>query len=382
MSSPVPSLPIQPTPSPPSPVQSVPQWESPQTPTRPDDPSPVPPLELEPSHSVNTGIPSSPPHHSHSGLKRRPLDSSRTIAPVHEANEYDVLPIGYDQSRSIDPGTSGRPAAWTSNDNRLSPPTSPSFDIGELAGPKPPGGFRQTVLGAPQYLAPIPIELGKRAMEKIARSWGSRSNNPPGQSLLRGGRVSGLTPPPSYKGKFSEYINRNHPNGPGSDQPSPLPNSSEHKGRARSALSENWSTMGVKSLYMGDGIPTGSESEVASLNLGRSLRSPLSTGGAVFGRRLADCVRDTAVDDVKQKLLSVEGHGGGWNNDRIAPLQERLLPALVLRCAQYILAWGIQEEGLFRYALAITEVLGIKPSTPSSQDQREAVTRRSLACRV
>ena len=359
----VPSLPIQPTPapSPPSPTQLVPPQELPQTPTRPDDPSPLPPLELEPSHSENTVVPSSPPHHSHSGLKRRPLDSSRTIAPVHEANEYDVLPIGYDQSRSIDPGTGGRPATWTSNDNRLSPPTPPFFELGELVGPNPPGGFRKTVVGTPQYLTPIPIDLGKRAMEKIARSWGSRSNNPPGQSLSGGDRISGLTPPPSYMGKFSDYVDRSHPNVPGSGQPSPLSGSIKHKGRTRSVFSEKWSTTGVKSLYMGDEIPTGSESGVASLNFGRSLRGPLSNGGVVFGRRLADCVRDTAVDDVKQKLLSVECHGGGWDNDRIAPLQERLLPALVLRCSQYILAWGIQEEGLFRYAFAITAVLGIKP---------------------
>lgn len=85
------------------------------------------------------------------------------------------------------------------------------------------------------------------------------------------------------------------------------------------------------------------------------MRGPLSIGGGVvFGRRLADCVRDTAVDDVKQKLLSGEYYGDLWEIDEIPPLQERLLPALVLRCAQHLMVWGIQEEGLFRYALAMT----------------------------
>ena len=61
-----------------------------------------------------------------------------------------------------------------------------------------------------------------------------------------------------------------------------------------------------------------------------------------------------SVDDVKQKLLSGEYYGDLWEIDEIPPLQERLLPALVLRCAQHLMVWGIQEEGLFRYALAMT----------------------------
>ena len=80
----------------------------------------------------------------------------------------------------------------------------------------------------------------------------------------------------------------------------------------------------------------------------------------VFGRRLADCVRNTAVDDVKQKLLSGEYYGDGWESDKIPPLQERLLPALVLRCVQHLMTWGVQEEGLFRYAFATIGVFGIK----------------------
>ena len=98
------------------------------------------------------------------------------------------------------------------------------------------------------------------------------------------------------------------------------------------------------------------------------MRGPLSIGGgAVFGRRLADCVRDTAADDVKQKLLAGDYYGEGWENDEVPPLEERLLPALVLRCAQHLLIWGIQEEGLFRYAFTATEVPGIKRLSPPLQ---------------
>ena len=110
------------------------------------------------------------------------------------------------------------------------------------------------------------------------------------------------------------------------------------------------------------------------------MRGPLSIGGgAVFGRRLADCVRDTAVDDVKQKLLSGEYYGEGWEVDKIPPLQDRLLPALVLRCAQHLLAWGVQEEGLFRCAFDTTRVPGTEHLPQLSQTQRKGVTRQSLA---
>ena len=32
-----------------------------------------------------------------------------------------------------------------------------------------------------------------------------------------------------------------------------------------------------------------------------------------------------------------------------APLKDRALPALVVRCVQHIMHWGLEEEGLFRY---------------------------------
>lgn len=113
------------------------------------------------------------------------------------------------------------------------------------------------------------------------------------------------------------------------------------------------------------------------------MRGPLSNGGgAVFGRRLVDCVRDTAVDEVKQKLVSGEYYREGWEVDKIPPLQDRLLPALVLRCAQHLLAWGIQEEGLFRYASGEIGVPSIRNLSPSFQAQWKSIPRQSLAHRV
>jgi len=293
-----------------------------------------------------------------SGSRRQLLGSSPALTPIWtEANDHGLLlSNANEQSRSIGSGIRGRIAAWTSNNNRLSPPPSPSVEPNRSASPKFPGGFRQTTLSISGNLAPAAIDLGKRAMEKIGRSWGSKYNHNPSQQPTRGDLVHNPTPPPSYKGKLSEYINRNHPNNSGSSQSITLSNSSKHKRRTPDGHSGTWSISSSQSCVSVDDKMS-IQSGATGLSFGRIVRGPLSVGGGVvFGRRLADCVRTTAVDDVKQKLLSGEYYGEWWENDKIPPIQERLLPALVLRCVQHLLAWGIHEEGLFRYALAATRV--------------------------
>lgn len=289
-----------------------------------------------------------PSRHSRSTSKGRLLGPSKALSPIWtEANEHGILSSSNEQFRGIGAGIRGRLAAWTSNNNRPSPPPSPLSESNRSASPKLPGGLRQTTLSISGNLAPVAIDLGKRAMEKIGRSWGSKSNHPPVQSSSRSDLVS---PPPSYKDKFSEYINRSHPNNSGSSHSISPSNSSKHKRRTPDGPSGTWSISSSQSSVSIDDKMS-MQSGAANLNFGRIVRGPLSIGGgAVFGRRLSDCVRDTAVDDVKQKLLSGEYHDEGWEVDKIPPLQDRLLPALVLRCVQHLLAWGIQEEGLFRYA--------------------------------
>ena len=336
--------------------------------------------------SFHSRIGSEPESHSsrhpHSTSKRQLLVPSKALSPIWtEPNEHGLLSSNSEPSRGIGFGIRGRLAAWTSNNNRPSPPPSPLFEYHRSASPKLPGGLRQTTLSISGNLAPVAIDLGKRAMEKIGRSWGSKSNHPPIQSSSRSDLVSISTPPPSYKGKLSEYINRSHPNNSGSSHSIPLSSSSKHKKQTPGG-SGSWSiSSSQSSVSVDDKMST--QSGAAGLYFGRIMRGPLSIGGgAVFGRRLADCVRDTAVDHVKQKLLSGEYYGEGWEADKIPPLEDRLLPALVLRCAQHLLAWGIQEEGLFRYAFSKIGVLGIKSSSPPFQAQWKGVPCQSLARRV
>ena len=304
---------------------------------------------------------SRPSYHSRSTSKGRLLGPSKALSPVWtEANEHGVLLSGNEQPRSIGSGIRGRLAAWTSNNSRPSPPPSPTtLEPNRPVSPKLPGGLRQTTLSISGNLAPVAIDLGKRAMEKIGRSWGSKSNPLSIQSSSKSDLTSNSGPPPSYRGKFSEYINRSHPNNSGSSHSISISNSSKHKRRTPDGPSGTWSiSSSQSSISIDDKMSM--QSGATSLNFGRIMRGPLSIGGGVvFGRRLADCVRDTAVDEVKQRLLSGEYYQG-WEADRIPPLQDRLLPALVLRCVQHLLAWGIQEEGLFRYAFGEIWVPGTR----------------------
>ncbi|KAF9792556.1 hypothetical protein BJ322DRAFT_56272 [Thelephora terrestris] len=296
-------------------------------------------------------------HCSHSTSIRQQPGPSRVLPPVWtEANEHGVLSSINEQSRSIGSGIRGRLAAWTSHrENRHSPPPSPVAETNRSVSPKLPGGFRQTTLSISGNLAPAAIDLGKRAMEKIGRSWGSKSNHPPVQSSSKTDLNSFSTPPPSYKDKFSEYIHRSHPNNSGSSHSISLSNSSKHKRRTPDGHSGTWSiSSSQSSVSIDDKMST--QSGATNLNFGRIMRGPLNVGGgAVFGRRLFDCVRDTAADDVKQKLLSGDYYEG-WEVDEIPPLQDRLLPALVLRCAQHLLTWGVREEGLFRLSGRASQV--------------------------
>jgi len=111
---------------------------------------------------------------------------------------------------------------------------------------------------------------------------------------------------------------------------------------------------------MGEAVTSGTSSSNLSLAsesdpfsptgpfLGRHLRGP-NRKGHVFGKELKLAVKETKVvvredDDV---VDAVEG-GPPRKVGLIKALECRALPAVVARCAQHLLIWGVQEEGLFR----------------------------------
>lgn len=78
-------------------------------------------------------------------------------------------------------------------------------------------------------------------------------------------------------------------------------------------------------------------------NLGKLIRAPLARhgqGGLVFGRDLASATRDTRVSTA----APFEGYHNNQRN-----LEDRMVPAFVLRCVMHLHKWGLEEEGIFRY---------------------------------
>jgi hypothetical protein len=86
-------------------------------------------------------------------------------------------------------------------------------------------------------------------------------------------------------------------------------------------------------------------------SLGTLLRGPQLNkvgtsvaGGVVFGRDLWSCVQQTAIETMKYRIEDLDPAVPVTAR----PLEERVLPALIVRCAQHLHHWGLQEEGLFR----------------------------------
>ncbi|KAL0956685.1 hypothetical protein HGRIS_002813 [Hohenbuehelia grisea] len=107
-----------------------------------------------------------------------------------------------------------------------------------------------------------------------------------------------------------------------------------------SSVSQSDSESGPGSA--GFGAPSGP-------SLGKCIRPPLSsTGGLVFKKPLATVCAETAIG-VRTSRRSHEGKAKVEPGmEEVRALEGRKLPALVVRCAQHLLIWGIQEEGLFR----------------------------------
>lgn len=243
----------------------------------------------------------------------------------------------------------GRLAAWSattaSPQYNQTPPVAPpsAYSSQTNANPKAsPPNFRQTTVSISGSIAPAAMDLGKRAMEKLGRAWGSR-----GTAAVSSGYMS------SPGERTSLSLGRKRTNEPGvamgkynlsndsfPSQISSLSSPGKSKRRTPNAPSGTWSL--ASSTSDGEWRPT-----LAGITSNRCMRGPLSAGGLVFGRRLEECVRDTAVDGVRLRLASGE-YFSGEDSEDTRPLEERLLPAIVLRCVQHLLTWGIQEEGLFR----------------------------------
>ncbi|KAF9808928.1 hypothetical protein IEO21_07693 [Rhodonia placenta] len=238
---------------------------------------------------------------------------------------------------------------------RVSPPNQASEGHLQAQSSSPPPSFRQTAVSMTGSLAPaagLAVGLGKRAVEKVGRAWGGFSTSSSGHSLGAGSVHSVST---------SSVASSDHGHGFPLGRTVSKESSSvlSHAGSGLSGVMSG-KVKGKKGKRKGFAAPSVASSVTSSSasdmdgfvmsgpTLGRRLRGPRRTpsgasivGGLVFKRDLKTCVAETAI---RGNMSRDE------NEDRrsVPLLEDRLVPALVVRCAQHVLRWGVQEEGLFR----------------------------------
>lgn len=232
-----------------------------------------------------------------------------------------------DAAHSAAPNARSKLAVWAS------PPTVESrarhTPASQVRRPTPPTGSNSrpiavTLGGA---LAPVALGFGRRAAEKVQRVWEGLSS---ASSSQPGSDSTARTP-----SRQSVYAHQ-----------SSIPGGWRSKRRTPETSSGSWS--------VASSIASSSESDALSTppgpSLGICLRGPKRNavgmsigGGLVFGRELRACVRDTAVDAARIRP-SIDTN----DNNVAKPVEQRMLPAIVVRCYQHLMLWGLQEEGLFR----------------------------------
>lgn len=292
-----------------------------------------------PSHSISEGVLPPPPAQDYNSYN----PSLKLAAPVSASGGFTGR---------------GRFSAWTASNTPISAPI-PITTRQESSLPRPPqsaishtptGGhsFRQTAISMTSGFAPA-AGLAKKAVEKIGRKWGmGMSSSSSNSGYASSASLSSTNAPSSYSGtSHTDYgLIRTS-----SNQSTPSVNANMHllqKGkRTPDAPSGNYSmTLNSSGSDWDAFFPPRSEPTIGKLVRGpmRNKHGAAVSGGVVFGRNLEVVVRETAID------VGVSGDESSedWEA-KYRELETRMLPALVARCAQHLLIWGVQEEGIFRY---------------------------------
>ncbi|KAI0769329.1 hypothetical protein BD413DRAFT_613878 [Trametes elegans] len=312
-------------------------------------------------------------HSSGRVLSDSPLSQSRdTPTLTRTAAAGYIAPVHAGETQPTDNNIRGRLAAWSA-----APTSPPAHAERPLPAPPPPqlrrqpGSphpppvnplFRQTAVSMTGSLAPaagFAMGFGKRAVEKVGRAWGGFSSSASNHSGYSSSSSTGAGSTSSVKASdaASGYASSHHSGPSGWKGRRKVP----HGVSGGSSISSFTSTSS-EDHFMATGP-----------NLGRRLRGPrLSStgrsiaGGLVFKRDLQICVRETAIDEVQMRIAS-----GKLEDDPklgFGPVEVRLLPAIVVRCAQHIHRWGLQEEGLFRVSGRSSHVARLRSEFDAGTD--------------
>lgn len=280
---------------------------------------------------------------------------TETPALIRAAVSGYISPVNRNTAaQSAGNNIKGRLVAWSATPNNGSPlpmhqerripeapPQRPRQPRLTPYGQTPAPTVRQGAISISNGFGPA-AGLAKRAVEKMGRAWGGMHH------ASNGGGYSSSSSASTHSSQQSTEDFR----GP----TPPVPISKKH----RRTQGQGGGSSGTWSI---NSSTTSSESDAfvpsSGPVMGKCMRGPSrSGGGAVFGRDLKSCVAETALQATP--LVDVRGVDDPSLHRRVTSaskarkeadnkeLEARRVPALVVRCAQHILTWGVQEEGLFR----------------------------------
>jgi hypothetical protein len=280
------------------------------------------------------------------GFKHQPPDDMATLSKT--AASGFIGPSHNDDSQSTGTHIKGNLAAPPTT-----PPTTRTVPQKLSSSPDQPGSLRQTTISMTSGLVPatgFTMGFGKRAVEHMGRAFDSS-----GSIHSRSGHSSS---PSSITGTDNFGSNASKSLGSTASQ------AQRYKAKPHqtpNAPSGAWSVTTVSSIF------TDPESfSFTGPRLGTCLRGPMRNaagspvvGGLVFGRDLKTCADETAIDAIRLAASDTSHSGEAFlfllllsqylQCCAVLPaLHERRLPALVFRCAQHLMKWGVEEEGLFR----------------------------------
>lgn len=298
-----------------------------------------------------------PPSKPVPDLKHPSLSISEGVAPVHQRGHAPSLS---DSQPYIEP----QPPRFMTTDpygSAFTPTQLPPHAKNlQYANPPPtsfltpqtpataPSSFRQTAISI--GVGPAAAGLAKRAVEKMGRKWGMSTSNSGSGAWSTTSTSSSATNggPSSYSGSshMGEVLVRTS-----SNQSTPSVHSFFSHTPSKSASGKHARTGGAAgSISSGVSSDPDFFAQPAGPVLGRKLRGALRSkngvpvaSGVLFGRDLAMGVRETGIHVGK-----APGSEGAKKEGLFGEFEERQLAAVAVRCAQHLLRWGVQEEGLFR----------------------------------
>jgi len=195
--------------------------------------------------------------------------------------------------------------------------------------------LQQSLVPAATTAGSVALGFGKRAYDRVEKLWG-------GSNSSASSSVGGPSTPSKTQRTFGTPLLRVRSN----DARAALNNAltPERKPgvlrRTPDAPSGNYS---IHSTDEDSSVATGRGAELGPCLRPGKVAAGYGQSGLVFGRLLADCVRDTRT---VPRVLDMSN-----KNAYTAPakdVEQRLLPAFVVRCSQHMVRWGVEEEGLFR----------------------------------